>query len=258
MEINWFTVIAQIVNFLILVWLLKRFLYKPVLNAIHQREKKIAAQLNEAMVKKAETEKERELLRQKNELFDKERAAKIDQVREKVNSEKQRLFKEVRKEANALRLTYEDSFKRQEREMSDTVKQKIKNEVFAIAVKALTDLADADLEAQAVNVLVKKIMELDGEQKAELRRALDNSGRTITITSAFSLSSSSRSELEKALSAISGQARNFAYRLEPELVTGIEVDTESYRLSWNIESYLNTLHQHSTSTENENASGKRD
>ena len=40
MEINWFTVIAQVINFLILVWLLKRFLYKPVLNAIAEREKK--------------------------------------------------------------------------------------------------------------------------------------------------------------------------------------------------------------------------
>ena len=40
MKINWFTVIAQLVNFLILVWLMKRFLYKPILNAIDEREKK--------------------------------------------------------------------------------------------------------------------------------------------------------------------------------------------------------------------------
>jgi len=51
MEINWFTVIAQIVNFLILVWLLKRFLYKPVLKAIAEREQKIASRLDAAAFK---------------------------------------------------------------------------------------------------------------------------------------------------------------------------------------------------------------
>ena len=45
MLIDWFTVAAQAVNFLILVWLLKRFLYKPVLAAIDEREKRIATQL---------------------------------------------------------------------------------------------------------------------------------------------------------------------------------------------------------------------
>ena len=54
MKINWFTVIAQVINFLILVWLMKRYLYKPVLNAIDEREKKIAAQLADAEAKKAE------------------------------------------------------------------------------------------------------------------------------------------------------------------------------------------------------------
>ena len=42
MPINWFTVVAQVINFLILVWLLKRFLYKPILHAIDEREKGIA------------------------------------------------------------------------------------------------------------------------------------------------------------------------------------------------------------------------
>ena len=43
MPIDWFTVVAQAINFLILVWLLKRFLYKPILHAIDEREKGIAA-----------------------------------------------------------------------------------------------------------------------------------------------------------------------------------------------------------------------
>ena len=66
MEVDWFTVIAQILNFLVLVWLLKRFLYKPVLNAIDEREKKIASELEDAAIHKAEARKEKEKFLQKN------------------------------------------------------------------------------------------------------------------------------------------------------------------------------------------------
>ena len=45
MLIDWFTVGAQALNFLILVWLMKHFLYQPILHAIDAREKKIAAEL---------------------------------------------------------------------------------------------------------------------------------------------------------------------------------------------------------------------
>ena len=37
MQLNWSTFVLEIINFLILVWVLKRFLYKPVLAAIAQR-----------------------------------------------------------------------------------------------------------------------------------------------------------------------------------------------------------------------------
>ncbi len=70
MPIDWFTVVAQAINFLILVWLLKRFLYKPILHAIDEREKGIAAQLAEAEAKKAEAQKERDDFQHKNEAFD--------------------------------------------------------------------------------------------------------------------------------------------------------------------------------------------
>ena len=67
MLIDWFTVIAQVVNFLILVWLLKRFLYRPILNAIDAREKRIAAKIADADAKEAEAQKQREEYQQKNE-----------------------------------------------------------------------------------------------------------------------------------------------------------------------------------------------
>jgi len=75
MLIDWFTVIAQAFNFVILVWLMKRFLYKPILHAIDAREKRIAAELADADATKAEAQKKRDAFQQKNEEFDQQHAA---------------------------------------------------------------------------------------------------------------------------------------------------------------------------------------
>ena len=253
MEINWFTVIAQIVNFLILVWLLKRFLYKPVLKAIDDRERKIAAQLKDAAVKKASAQQEEDLFRQKNETFDKERAAKMNGLLEETNSEKLRLFEEVRNESNKLRLKYEDSLKQQERQMTEMFKRKTRDEVFAIAGKTLGDLANVNLEEQTVNAFIKKIQGLGDEDRSNFKKAFDGNDKTITIKSAFELSPSSKSELEKAIGRITGQQNEFHYRSSPELISGIEIDTTSYQLSWNIESYLDALNNNIATKEKENA-----
>ncbi len=253
MQINWFTVIAQIINFIILVWLLKRFLYKPVLNAIDKRENKIASQLNEAEAKKAEAQRERDEFEQKNEAFDKERATRMEEVQQEVKTEKGRLLEEVRNESNTLRLKYEASLSQDENNIIEMIKQKTKQEVFNISGKVLSDLASASLEERLVKVFVKKIQDLNDEQKVKFKTAFNNGGKKITIKSAFPLSALSKSELEKVIVEIMGQSTGFAYQCAPVLISGIEIVTESYQLSWNIESYLNNLKNNIALKQKQNA-----
>ena len=86
MLIDWFTVGAQAINFIILVWLLKRFLYKPILDAVDAREKRVATELADADAKKAEAEKERDEFQHKNEEFDQQRAALLIKATERGES----------------------------------------------------------------------------------------------------------------------------------------------------------------------------
>ena len=79
MLIDWFTVAAQVLNFLILVWLLKRFLYRPILDAIDAREKRIAlAELADAAAKRTEAEQERDEFQHKNAAFEQQRATSAE------------------------------------------------------------------------------------------------------------------------------------------------------------------------------------
>src|SRR5580704_7535080 len=97
MLIDWFTVGAQALNFLILVWLMKRFLYRPILRAIDAREKLIAGELADAATKKAEAQKEHDEFQHKNEEFDQQRAALLSQATDEAKTERQRLLDDARK-----------------------------------------------------------------------------------------------------------------------------------------------------------------
>ena len=112
MLIDWFTVAAQALNFLLLVWLLKRFLYQPVLDAINAREQRIALQLADAAAKEAAASKERDEFARKNTEFDSQRAALLAKASEEAKAELQRLLEQARKEADALRSRLQDVRKR--------------------------------------------------------------------------------------------------------------------------------------------------
>ena len=156
MLIDWFTVIAQVINFLILILLLKRFLYRPILNAIDEREKRIADELADADCKRAEAEKQREIFQQKNSEFEKHRTAAMDKVIVDAKAEKERLLNAVRSETDALRSTLESALKNEQASLHETLNQQVTLEVFAIARKALTDLADSHLEESIVNIFLKR------------------------------------------------------------------------------------------------------
>ena len=98
MLIDWFTVIAQAVNFLILVWLMKRFLYQPILKALDAREKRIAAELEDADAKEADAIAEREEFKRKNDEFDQQHAAMLNKATDEAAAERRRLFEEARKD----------------------------------------------------------------------------------------------------------------------------------------------------------------
>src|SRR5580698_4504075 len=135
MPIDWFTVVAQAINFLILVWLLKRFLYKPILHAIDEREKGIATQLAQAEAKKAEAQKERDDFQCKNETFDRERGALMTRVTDEATAERQRLLEEARKDADTMRAKRQESLRNEQQALSQEIVRWTQKEVFAIARK---------------------------------------------------------------------------------------------------------------------------
>ncbi len=241
MQINWFIVIAQIINFFILVWLLKRFLYKPILRAIDEREKKIVSQLEEAESKKNEAIREQADFQKKNEEFDCQRQMLMDQVVAEINKERQRLLEETRSEADLLRDNLKKSWFESREIMKREIRQKMQEEIFAIVRMTLSDLASRSLEEQSVNVFIRRLSELSEEEKGQFIHAFQSGLSPVLIQCAFPLPEQQQEELVRVVSDILGGQPQYQFRTAPGIVSGIELTLNGYKLAWSIAEYLRSF-----------------
>ena len=243
MLIDWFTVGAQALNFLILVWLMKRFLYQPILHAIDAREKKIAAKLADAAAKKSEAQKERDDFQHKNEEFDQQRAALLTKTTEEAKTERQRLLDEARKAADALSAKRQETLVSDARNLSRALRRQTQDEVFAIARKTLTDLADARLEAHIADVFIDRIQAMPDEAKAAFAKALKTTSDPALLRSAFDLSAAQHKTIQKAVNDTFSVDIKVSFETAPDLISGIELSANGQKVAWSIDDYLAALEQ---------------
>ncbi|MGJ0452799.1 MAG: F0F1 ATP synthase subunit delta [Methylocystis sp.] len=241
MLIDWFTVGAQALNFIVLVWLLKRFLYKPILNAIDSREKRIATELADADAKKAEAQRERDEFQHKNEAFDQQRAALLSEATEEAKTETQRLLGEAREAADALSAKRMETLSNDVRNLSKAIGRRTQQEVFAITRKALMDLASTSLEERLVEVFIRRLGEMDGPAKAGLAEALKTTSYPALLRSAFDLPAEQRAEIRNVLEETCSAEIHIRFETAPELISGIELTTNGQKVAWSIADYLSSL-----------------
>lgn len=260
MLIDWFTVIAQIVNFLILVWLLKRFLYQPILRALDAREKRIAAELAAADEKEREAEKERDEFRQKNDEFEQQRSVLLHTASEEAHAERQGLIAAARMDADDLRAQREEALKREYQDLRAVLSHRIGAEVFAIARKVLADLANTTLEAHIAAAFIKRLRALSPEEKVSLAsitrlpapalpatRAMTAAAAAetavILIRSAFDLPATQQNAIKAAINEILETRIPVRFEARPDLISGIELIANGHKVTWNIAGYLASLEE---------------
>jgi F-type H+-transporting ATPase subunit b len=243
MLIDWFTVAAQVINFLILVWLLKRFLYRPILNALDAREKRIARELADAERQQNAAEKERDTYRRKTEEFEQQRDELLREAKDEAAAERRRLLDEARKAADDLRHKQQEALRREQENLHDELARRTRREVFAIAGKTLADLAGTTLQARMSDAFVRRLRELGEEEKAELADALKSSGEPALLRSAFELPSDQRAEIQHALNETFSAEIQLRFATVPDLVGGIELSASGQKVAWSIADYLDALEE---------------
>lgn len=241
MQINWFTVIAQVLNFFLLVWLLKRFLYKPVLKAIDDRENKIMSQLKDAEAKKTDAKKEQDEFHAKNKTFDQQRKELMDKAITETTNERDKLMQQVRADANTLQAKLEKASNDLQSDKQRDLSQRAQQEIFAVSRKALGDLASVSLEENAVTVFLKRLTELNEKEKMKFADAFKVDEKPIQIQSAFDLPEKLQAYIKDAVNKVLSADVQIHFSTAPELISGIELSANGYKVAWSISAYLHSF-----------------
>jgi len=197
MLIDWFTLIAQLVNFLILAWLLKRFLYHPIVAALDAREKKIASELQHATMVEDEAKKSMSELKQKHDALDKQRTQIMQQAAKEADEKKAKLFIEAHQEYETLRARLKESLHNEQKNLQQEIIDRITSEVFSIAEKVLAELADLSLEDRIVKVFCERLQNTAKSDITAMTGLFHQSNHPPIIRSAYTLTSENCERVKK-------------------------------------------------------------
>ncbi|MBE9066882.1 ATP F0F1 synthase subunit B [Leptolyngbya cf. ectocarpi LEGE 11479] len=241
MLIDNFTVLAQIVNFLILVVLLKRFLYGPITRAMEARKQTIAHQLEQAEQREAIAQAEAQRLQQMQQDFAAHREQRLVELRSQLEDERLTRLEQAKDEVNAARDRWYHGIAQEKAAVLRSFQQQANYQLTQTLRQVLTELADASLEQQITHQFLTRLAQLPEQERTRLQSAL-NDGTPVQLSSSFPLSAATQQEITEALRGI-GSFSNFDYELNPVLICGLELNVPGYCLAWNLAKYIETLEQ---------------
>ena len=243
MLIDWFTIVAQIINFLILLWLLKRFLYKPIINAMNEREKKITHRLTEAEQARDEAQKQSAEYQRRTAELDDQREQLLLEARNEAETLRKELLHQARQEATEAQERWFRSIQQEKEAFLRDLYQRASTQTYEIARKALNDLANKDLETHIVENFLLRVQNLDSEERAALESALEKSDKKITIRSAFEIPTGLREQITKQIESVASNGYELNFENMPEVVCGIELKLAGKKISWSLASYLEAMQE---------------
>lgn len=225
-----FTFIATIINFIVLVILLRIFLYKRILNAMDKRQQKIQQNWDEAEENRNQAERNAQEYQKKRQDMEQREEELLEEARERARKREQDLVNEAREETEAKKREWEKSIQREHEKFVQEVRERTGKEIMNIMNKVLADLADSELQKKITDKFIRVLPE-SGK--------MENISGEVRISSSGELDDESKKKIESAVREQSGgNGLKFTYRSDPELVCGIELSVQSRKISWNIRQYM--------------------
>ena len=241
MELNWSTFILEIINFLILVWILKRFLYQPILDIIARRRQEIQNKLDNT--KATQSQAETLMAQYENRLADweQEKQSARKMLEQEIEAEQVRLMGELK---TSLAQEREKMRVLEQRKLDELLRR---NEQTALkqgaqfASRLLSRVAAPELEAQLCALLLEELAALPLEQQEKLHRALETGSDSVKVISAYVLDEGQRQALESTLNTVGGVEASYDYSQDAELLAGLRITLGSHVVSANLKDELKSL-----------------
>jgi F-type H+-transporting ATPase subunit b len=233
LELNWSTFILEIINFLVLVWILKLLLYKPVMRVIARRRAAIQNSLAEAETLRREAELLQERYGARLADWEAEKQAAREAFQNEMNDIRRRAMQELEEslaqEREKMRIL-------EERRIARLAHDKERDAISLgarFASRLLEGVADARLEGKLVKLFFEQLSELSAHQRGRIRATIANA--TIAeVTTAFELSEQHRKSLEQSLNELLARSVNFEYHTDTALIAGLRIAIGPWVLSANL------------------------
>ena len=241
MEIDYFTIIAQIVNFLILIFLLKHFLYGRVIKAMDEREQEIASRFNEVEQSKEAARKEADSYLEMKQRLSDERQEKVAKVEDEVQILRTNLIKKTHDEIEKSRAEWYESVEREKEALISDFGQQAGKMIYAIARRALQDLANDELEHQIIINFINRLQNMTELEKKAIRDFYLNTGKQIIVRTAFEIPNELQHRIQDLVRVQAGMGVEVKFQTAKELISGIDMSAQNVRIGWNLVAYLDTL-----------------
>jgi len=234
-ELNWTTFILELINFVVLIWILNRFLYRPVMKVIAQRKAAIQKTLLEAETTRNDAQALQSQYENRLTEWEQEREKAWKQLRDEINAERSRLLDNLRAELDQDR---EKAVAVEQRRLKDFAQQA---EASAIALggtfvsRLLSRLGGPELEGKIIDMVTQDLSHLPDSQMQMIRGASATTGLLMKITSAYPLDTARREVLSHACRMLAGRDVACEFLEDKALIAGVRISFGSWVLRANVQ-----------------------
>ena len=243
MLLDSFTIIAQIINFLILIYLLKRFLFNRIIQIMDEREKQITDRMQDAKTAKEAAQKELDEQQRIREELQEKWNEMLAQAKKDAQKKREELVKDARSKIDEEQKNWREAISKQRIAFLRDLRHLSCEQVCQMSRKVLADLAGEKLENQLIENFLIQLGKLSKKEKDDFTRFINKDEQKIWVDSSFKLARKEESEIRKILEEIIGDKVEINFKISPKLICGIETRTEGKKISWNIENYLDGLEE---------------
>ena len=231
MQFDLTTFIFEIINFLILIWILQRLFYKPLLEVIAKRKQFIDQTLADAKAIQAQATEQRVLYENRQKAWEQEKQTAINALNVQLEQEKVAAMQQLTVDLEAERQKYKVTQLHKQHELEQQAEKQAMRNAAKFASLLLKQTAGQELETRLFELLLSRITSLP---KA---LALPNT-QTIQVSSVYPLNAAQREQLEQQLGKQLSQATRFDYQENPELIAGLRIDIGAWVLNANLQHEL--------------------
>ncbi len=240
--VDWFTVAAQIVNFLILVALLRYFLYGRILEAIDRRRQRLQNEWDEARRLRALAEEELEGARREHEQLAHQRDELLARVRREVENYRQSRMRQVREEIEAMRQQWADTLADEREAFLRDLRREVATAVLTIARRVLQELADAELETIVVRQFLQRLREAATTLRKRWREVAETEEPPpVLVRTAFPLPPALQNEVEDGIRNVLDGNVTIEWETSPDLLCGITLHTDDEKVAWDFRDELDAI-----------------